>query len=258
VVGDAVTRSITITIDGTTPILLPAVMPELTSDAAPAPLRAYPKEPVVTENEQRGILSGARTETTTYVAQGGGDLTLDSVSIDWFNLDSGQVETVELGGFTLSITAPPPPLPGVLDYARWAVIALAGLGLIWGFTRLIWPRLRRLLTRTVAAWHGSERYAHRRVLRAIRAQDLNATLAALGQWAGFYRDVDLLSQNVVSEALAQVGASKYGKESAHAESTGWANIARSYSKLRTGTKKRQQIQRARDTLPDLNPSAPQN
>lgn len=164
-VGDAVTRSITISIEGTTPILLPDLMPALVLNTTPAPLRPYPKEPVVTETETRGVLSGKRTESTTYVAQAGGELTLAPISLSWFNLDSGQVETIEVDKIMLSITAPPPPPPGISDYARWMAIALTGIGAIWAIMRLIRPQVRHLLTRATEAWHASESYAHRRVLR---------------------------------------------------------------------------------------------
>ncbi len=253
-VGDAVTRSITVSIEGTTPILLPDLMPELLVNTAPAPLRAYPKEPVVTETETRGVLSGNRTDSTTYVAQAGGDLKLAPISLSWFNLDSGQVESLESSEITLSITAPPPPPPGVADYARWTAMALAGIGMIWAIMRLIWPRLRHLLTRVARAWQASEVFAHRRVIRAIRARDLNATLTALDQWAVFYRDVDQPSQNAIAKALARAGAETYGSQGTRAGITGWANTARAYSELRARNLDLCRMHRESSYLPDLNPS----
>lgn len=53
-VGDAIERTVTARISGTTPILIPSLTP-IAEDPA---LRAYPKEPRVTETEDRGILSG--------------------------------------------------------------------------------------------------------------------------------------------------------------------------------------------------------
>lgn len=66
--GDALTRTLTAKITGTTPIMIPPLLPQIEDPL----LRAYPNEPRLTETEDRGVLSGQRTDRVTYVAQDGG------------------------------------------------------------------------------------------------------------------------------------------------------------------------------------------
>jgi len=253
--GDAVTRIVTASIKGTTPILLPALLPDLTpvDGPDPAPLRAYPKEPVVAQSEQRGVLSGSRTETTTYVAQGGGSVKLAPIIVNWFNLDSGKVETAELVGATLSITAPPPPPPGLVDYARWGAMGLAILGGLWGIIRFVMPHLRRRGMQLRLRWHKSGPYARIRVRRAMRARDLNATMGALQHWSGFCPDPDPQARDRLCAAMAHVGAARYGPDEGGYADTGWSEAERTFGSLCRTSRNRS----ARETLPGLNPSSDQ-
>ncbi len=155
--GGAVTRVVTISIEGTTPILLPSLMPELPETLPEQPLRAYPKEPVVRESEQRGVLAGSRVETTTYVAQSGGQADLPAISLKWFNLESGKVETANVGFVSLTITAPPPPPPGPADYARWVAYGAGVLAIVWLFFRLVWPRIATGVRTLTQQWRTSAR-----------------------------------------------------------------------------------------------------
>ena len=270
VTGDAVTRIVSVTIAGTTPILLPVLTPvlepgltpglapESSPASGPPPLRAYPKEPVVSEQEQRGVLSGSRVETTTYVAQGGGVVDLAPISLNWFNLETGKVETASLEGPSFTVTAPPPPPPGPADYALWAAMGLGGLGLIWGFARLVWPRLRRLQLRFVSAWQASERFAHRRVAGALKARELNATYAALDKWSGFYAPLDPRDLAQMSGALAGIGAAQYGKAGPAIEKPDWRDAGRAYFNLRKNARSRRKARKTGGILPVLNPSAQGN
>lgn len=257
--GDAVTRVVTISIQGTTPILLPAMMPELMPDleqtdgSATPPLRAYPKEPVVTEKEVRGVLSGVRVETTTYVAQAGGEVQLVPIALDWFNLDSGQIETAGLDGYSIAITAPPPPPPGPADYARWVVIGIGGLLLIWGIYRLVWPRLRTAWRKGRTAWRASEPYAYRAVLKALRARDLTATMRALQVWSGFLAPHHGSAMDPLNRELARIGAMKFSRYPAASEPTAWRDAIRSCHSLRAKTREGRKARNSGGILPDLNP-----
>ncbi len=250
--GDAVTRTVTVNIKGTTPILLPALLPDLAAidGPDPTPLRAYPKEPVVDQSEQRGVLSGSRTETTTYVAQAGGTVNLAPVTLDWFNLDSGKIETAELEGMTLSITAPPPPPPGPADYVRWGVMGLTVLAVLWGMIRFVLPGLRRQRALVRQRWRRSERYARNQVRQAMRAKDLNATMGALQLWSAFRPYPDPQVRDQLSVALARIGATRYGRDHSPNADTGWSEAMRAFGSLCRALPSKG----SDDALPDLNPS----
>ncbi len=59
--GGAITRTVTVRLNGTSPIFLPPLIPPLEAEG----ISAYPKEPVVTETEARGGISGDRVESGT-------------------------------------------------------------------------------------------------------------------------------------------------------------------------------------------------
>ncbi len=56
--GDAASRAVTATIEGTSPLFIPGLIPAVESEA----VRAYPKDPAIAEREDRGTLSGSRTD----------------------------------------------------------------------------------------------------------------------------------------------------------------------------------------------------
>jgi hypothetical protein len=254
-VGDAVTRTVTAEIQGTTPILIPALIPPLeTVETDIAPLRSYPSEPVVHDSENRGVLSGTRTDSVSYVAQAGGTAVLPQISVQWFNVESDKVETATLDGMTLSIAEPPPPPPGPTDYARWVAITAGAVALVWLFARFIWPHLRQAALWGRACWLASERYANRRVLQALQARDLAATMTALESWVCFYPLTMVTERAQMTAALTQIGAARYGTVTDTASAQAWQNARRVYRYLRHQLRQQQKHSETLKGLPDLNPN----
>ncbi|MCB1485996.1 MAG: BatD family protein, partial [Bauldia sp.] len=66
--GDSVIRTVTATIEGVSPMFLPTLLPQVAIDG----IAAYPAEPAVEEKDNRGEISGSRTERVTLLAEGGG------------------------------------------------------------------------------------------------------------------------------------------------------------------------------------------
>lgn len=230
--GGAVTRIVTISIKGTTPILLPSLMPELPANLPAPPLRAYPKEPVVRETETDGILSGSRVERTTYVAQSGGKVALPAITVEWFNLETGKVETTNLDAVSLNITSPAPPPPGPADYLRWGAIIVAGLAVVWSFFRLIRPRLATGPDRLAQKWRGSEPYAARAVYAALRGGELTTIYPALDHWLGFYPHIANPDRQVLDRTLADIGAARFSATPAKARTPLWQQATAAFSDLR--------------------------
>lgn len=247
--GDAITRTITARIDGTTPVLIPALTPELAATA----LRAYGKEPTVSETEDGGVLSGTRVEVTTYIGQQDGSATLPELTLDWFNLATGKVETASVPETTITVSgtalATNPPSPR--EIARWAGVGLLvtlGLWLVWVFAR---PPLLRALAESRARYEASERAAYRRLTRALKAKALSDSLAAAEAWARFYPDTPDAAAPV-QQVLAGIGAGRFGPGQSSAATSSWTDARHA---VRTTRHALRQASRAR-TLQDLPPLNP--
>ncbi|MGV6848015.1 MAG: hypothetical protein ACWA5A_06495, partial [Marinibacterium sp.] len=140
--GGAVTRTLTARIEGTTPILIPALAP----DGDTGSLRAYADEPEIRDQEDRGELSGTRRERIVYVPQEAGVAVLPAIAFDWYNLDTGTVERAELPAHEISVTAGPETGDAPEDPARilrLAAAVLMGVVLAAGLWRWAGPPLRR-------------------------------------------------------------------------------------------------------------------
>ncbi len=236
--GDAITRELTARISGTTPLLIPVLTPQQQSPL----LRAYPKEPRISETEDRGVLSGQRQEEVVYIAQQEGDAQLPEVSIDWFNLQTNQIETASVPATVLTLAPPkwqPPSLDEVLKIAAFAAIALIAIGALW---RFLYPRIRDLREARRSRYLVSRRYAVDALKIAIQAHDLNATYAALELWTS--RGGNPNNTEKLEDCLTRIGAARY---SGRDQSEDWRSALQSLRLL--------QDTAARDkaALPPLNP-----
>ncbi len=203
--GDAASRSVTAKISGTSALFIPSLIPPVESEA----VRAYPKDPSIAKASDRGVLSGSRTETVSYVAQYGGSVELPPISIDWFNTETGTVETAQLEGVTLEVDAPGPPVAARFSPRQIALLVGGAILLLLaaqGIRLYALPPLRRLRDKRKAAWEASEAYAARQVRQAIAQKDLAATHRALATWAD--RCPGHAAQDL-ENALAGIGAGRY-------------------------------------------------
>jgi len=176
--GSAVTRTVTIEAQGTQAMLLPPIL----GDDAPAGLRAYPREPELSDQPgERGAAPTARRiESVTYVAELPGDYALPPTHLDWWNSKAAKVESAGSQGATFSIPAPrgwhPPGTP---DPRRVLLLWGGGIGLallaaLWlGRHRLRagWTRLRR-----------SEPVVFRRLLGQARHGRIGEVRQILEEW----------------------------------------------------------------------------
>lgn len=249
VVGDAITRTLIASIEGTTPILIPQLAKESNATA----LRAYPKDPVVTESEDRGTLSGTRTETITYVAQTDGTLSLPEVTIDWFNLETGKIETASVPEISLTVTGAPPKPPEPAEIARWLGLAALALAIGWGAFKWFRPAISNWIDTRRNNWHNSEQYAHHVILAAITNQDLSALMVALDHWKSVARAGAPGDFDDLDGALASVGAARFGGEEQHDTTSQWRQVAATYSKTRARLRTKRRTNSTRSSLPPLNP-----
>ena len=90
-VGDAITRTIEIKAEG-----LPAMMLPIIKNTPIEGLAVYEDPPALSDKTNRGENTGVRLETSTYVIEKPGSYKIHGRSYVWWNLSSGQLETIEL------------------------------------------------------------------------------------------------------------------------------------------------------------------
>lgn len=254
--GAAVTRRLRVSIEGAPPMSIP---PLLVAQRAPG-LSAYAVEPVLEEVVEDGILSGSRTEQVTYVAESGGRFVLPAVRMDWFNLDSGQIESLQAEGFEITVRGPPPAATEPRTPPQ--VIVLLGLSLLVAamLAVVVWRRL----SPRFGAWRqsrrerylASERYAYRQAMEAIRRQNLGAALRATDDWWRGYADGAREIPKKLSDAFLRIGAARYAGQPVedHRLAHNWSDVADNLTHM-ANRQRRRATRNARRDLPPLNPKA---
>ncbi|MGI1661962.1 hypothetical protein ACRDNQ_06960 [Palleronia sp. KMU-117] len=207
--GDSITRTITVEVAGVSPMFLPALLPP----GEVAGLAAYPDTPVVEETENRGQLAGSRVESVTYVAEGGGSGTLPEVVLQWFDIDTGTVETARADAVAIAVDGPPAVLADPDGRLRLAMLAAAGVAfaaLLALCLRLVLPSLRRRVAARRAARLASESHAWRALAHVVARRDHATLHPALDLWAARTEGRDPRRDPDVQKALATLGRARYG------------------------------------------------
>jgi hypothetical protein len=101
-VGDSLTRTITMIADDSVGMLLPPL-----DFGAMEGVSVYPASPRMEDESNRGIYTGKRFESVTYVMEKEGDYTLPEISIHWFDLQSEELKTETLSAVELSVAVNP-------------------------------------------------------------------------------------------------------------------------------------------------------
>lgn len=245
--GDSATRTVIATVEGLSPMFLPKLLPQT---AVPG-VQAYPDEPSVEETEQRGVLSGTRTESVTLVAQGGGSGEMPRISLDWYNLDTGAVETASLDAVPVAVDGPPLRSQDPRDWRLIGLTALGGLlalGVVTLLLRRLLPPLRAEVRAAHDRWKASESYAYRLLREVVTRKDNAALRPALDAWAARMAGSDPRRDPAVQAALVRLGAARYGQARGDA-GTAWAELSSALHKARTTAHHRAQAV----PLPPLNP-----
>lgn len=245
--GDSVVRTVTATIRGTSPMFLPPLVATNPIEG----VRAYPDEPVVEEKSERGIVSGTRTERVTYVAEGGGQGEAPAVTLGWYDLGAGAVETAEVSGFAIAVEGPPAARAEPRDWrmlALWAAGATVALLAFVLVLRRVLPLARRALVARRAAWLASEAHAFRTLMHVVARRDHAALRPALDLWATRVRPADPRRDRRLSDALLALGAARYGPGRVD-EAAAWGHLAGALENVRhTAAPHRRSL-----ALPPLNP-----
>jgi hypothetical protein len=213
--GDAIKVSTHISISGVSPMFIPP----LTSDLNLEGLSIYLSEPVLEEKEDRGLLSGNRTEVATIVAEFSGSYQIPELSLSWYNLDSGQVETVSAPAISFDVTGVAPDLSQPAEPLDWRRFAIHSLGLFvvialltLGFRRYF-PGLMKFLLRRRDVYLSSEKFAFRQLQKNIQQRDFDAATRAGLEWkTRLNTSGNTLDWTRFDTAFADLGATFFGPQ----------------------------------------------
>lgn len=101
-VGDAITRTVTLSADGVFALVLPAIaFPEIDG------FTAYSETPRLDDHSSRGSYSATREDSVTYVIAKAGDYVLPQIEFSWFDLDRRQVVSEILEAVPISVAINP-------------------------------------------------------------------------------------------------------------------------------------------------------
>ncbi len=201
-VGDSVSRTVTMTADDSVGMLLPPL-----EFVGPEGLGTYPESPRLEDHSNRGVFSGKRIESVTYVMEREGEYSLPELRIFWFDLGSGTLRTEVLEAVDFSVAPNPDLEPEMLasleDEAtvpegeaaaaqehRLEVRALLYLGLgvivllsaVWVFLVPYLKRFRIWLRERRRLRAGSEQAYFLRFRRACRSRDVHQIMQGLLSW----------------------------------------------------------------------------
>jgi hypothetical protein len=202
--GDALTRTVTITAEGTPAMLLP---PQ--KFAAVEGLALYPSQPLL-EDKVAGrtdMMTSRRVDSATYMLGRPGDYSLPAIDVSWWNVRDKKVEIAHLDGVTLNV-APNPTAEAVSPNGdadgNWTWSSLADV--VAEHWRLVALGLMALAAlgsmapqalRSLAAWHRrrqqaylqSEAWSFNRLRAVARRGDTKATYFALLDWLQRFKSV---------------------------------------------------------------------
>ncbi len=255
--GDVFTQTVTVQIKGTSPLFIPPLIPQL---AVPG-IAAYPKEPVVSEILERGVISGSRVETVTYVAEAGAQVQVAPIRLRWFDLDKKKVATAEVEGFAILAEGPPPAAPSQdIDWrslAFWTTgvaICLLALSLM---ARRMWPRFSTWRKQRRDTYLSSEAYAYAEAKKALHKHDLSGALSALALWSSRLPAGVSLEEEQLTMMLTRLGAARYRRGETTSSAALWAETMQALETTRRRHFQKRAAARRESRLAPLNPQGAQ-
>ena len=245
--GDGFTLTLTATASGPPAMLLPPMSDRI---ATPAGLRAYPRQPELTDAEA----TATRREATTYVVEEPGAYRLPALAIDWWNTATGSVETAATDAITFDVPAPAGWHDATTGEAARGRRG-AALGLAAAFAAaaalILWRR-RHPKARSAGP---TERSLYHDLRRAVRHDPPAKLRPRLARWLGLLTPGDPTIPPDVEAALLALERAAYGPASTEVPDAARRNLLASLESWRHQSRRSPQAQVDRRPLPPLNPTA---
>lgn len=237
--GDAIVRTITRAAED-----VPGLAMRDLTFPAPQGVRAYVDPPDVTDQSNRGIVTGRRMDRVTYVFERGGRFELPAVEQPWWDLRENTLRTARAPGVAIAVTAVAAASEAVSGGAwrrpAWIAAGIALLGAL-----AYWVRRRRHAGMTSAA--RVERDAFTALRQACAATDARATYDAFACWR---RVLDPARGRAAGAIQAPLDAALFGGAASTWNTEQSSGLLESAAKLRRA---RRPETAGEETLPPLNP-----
>lgn len=265
-VGDAVGRTLEISVTGASALFVPPLLETAlphSKDAQPGdegtdetaadtPLfLPYPEDAKVTENIERGVMSGTRHEQISYIAQAGGEAVFPDITLRWYNIETEEIEEIALEGRSVEV-AMPPAVRAPLDTGailRFMIVVACVALLVWAAYRFLWPPFQSKIHRLRAEYDATAHAAHRIAVAQAKAQNLTGLLVALDERTRR----GCAPSDQLKQAIAALTQAIYRDGSASADvAKHWQVIQRAVQTGAPGVFAGDNNQ-GRDALPALNP-----
>ena len=274
-VGEPITRHITVTAIGQLSTQIPAIEP-----ASSANIKIYPDKPEFRDTAEASGIRAVRRDQYAMIGIASGDVALPEIHLPWWNIDAGEWQVATLQGSTLriqssSISVPnlaplekamqeqvPPTEIKVLYVDFWRYVS-TGLGGVWIITLMGWWWLRR--PKTIKEEKPAPPPIYKRQAKLLKATrkaalagneaGVKANLLDWGrlEWPDSApRSIGELASRVsipLSTELESLSSATYGREEQEWDGEALARSLRSFSVLTENL-----VEHHADKLPLLSPA----
>lgn len=175
--GDAIVRTLTRTAGD-----VPGLAMRDLEFPAPEGVRAYVDPPDISDQNNRGMVTGRRMDRVTYVFERGGRFELPAVEQPWWDLGASTLRTERAPGATISVAAAVPEAAGA---GSWAVRRILWIAAGAGMLSILAICARQLWRMWAASAARAERNAFAALRQACASGDAKATYDAFARWRRF-------------------------------------------------------------------------
>lgn len=230
-VGDALRRTIIMTIDGAPAMVIPP-LPETSIDG----VGVYPDPPRVDDVQGRGSLIGTRVESVSHVFERPGSYTLPAVRLQWFDLSAKALKEITLEAVTITVAKNQDLAAGMTDsadepaseetsgswFGAFFSALFSALFGAWAVHRY-GDRVQRWFAERKTAKHESEAAHFGRLESACAANDAAGTMKALLAWidrraapatGSLPAFVSAAGSSALADAVRELEQSLYAKSAA--------------------------------------------